>query len=62
MRKEPFPLDYVASKLDNEGVGYAIQHYFGRNLDSESDELNKAWREAFDALEKVKSLFPNLGF
>lgn len=47
----------VVAKVENEGLGYAIQSYYGRNLNSESDELNDAWAKAYDALAQVEGFW-----
>lgn len=58
MKKSKMPLDEVAWVVNNEGLSYAITSYLGRDVYSESDELNEAWAEAHDSLEKVMSLLP----
>ena len=50
----------VAQKVYMEGIGDAIQGYYGRDLKSNSNELNDAWAIAFDALEEVGNLLPEV--
>ena len=41
-------------QINEEGIGYAIQHYYGRNISCPEDpEFEAAWKAAYDAMAKV---------
>lgn len=45
-----------AEKVDNEGMDYAILHYFGEDISDEVNdkELIKLWKEAYKILVKIE--------
>lgn len=48
----------IANKVQWEGgIGDAI-YYFGRELDSTDSKLNKLWKAAYDAMERVMHELP----
>lgn len=49
-------LDNVRYKVDDEGLGYCIQHYYGRDINTVDKDLNAAWAEAYDALGVVENI------
>ena len=51
---EKIPLDEIAYRAENEGLDYAIQSYFGENLNSTDDELNLMWQHAYTLLGKIE--------
>ena len=42
-------------RLDNEGEGYALKHYYGRDIDHEDAHVVKLWAEAHDKLVELES-------
>ncbi len=40
----------VLFKFENEGTGYAIRQYYGRELDSGDKLLDQLWATAYDAI------------
>ena len=50
----------VAFRVYEEGLGYAIREYYGCELNSESDDLNRSWAEAYDSMAIVESLLPEV--
>lgn len=37
-----------------EGIGYAVQHYYGKNIECPEDRvLEQLWKDTYDALEKL---------
>jgi len=50
MTKKYKSLEGIQWKIEDGGLGYAIENYFGRDLHSVSSELNQAWETAYDAL------------
>lgn len=50
------PQDMVY-RVEYEGVGYAVQHYYGRDVSCPEDpELEAAWKAAYDALTKLDDI------
>lgn len=46
--------DDLLGRLECEGIAYAIQHYYGKNIKCPQDEkFEKLWKETYDALEKL---------
>ena len=45
-------------KIDYEGGLGSAMLYFGREVNSESKEVNAAWRKAYDAMEALRELIP----
>lgn len=44
------PADLV-SRIENEGIAYAVQHYYGRDIECAADPVFEAlWKAAFDAI------------
>tara|TARA_R110001592_G_scaffold93398_1_gene271330 strand:+ start:137 stop:331 length:195 start_codon:yes stop_codon:yes gene_type:complete len=41
-------------RLEAEGEGYALKHYYGRNIDHDDKKVVKLWAEAFDKLIELK--------
>lgn len=50
-------LDYkdLKYRLKEEGVGYAIKHYYGRNISHRDSKVVKLWAEAFDKISELES-------
>lgn len=41
-------------KAEYEGLAYAVQHYYGRNISCPYDpELERLWKAAYDAIEAL---------
>ena len=58
MSKYKWTLPDLVSKIDYEaGLGESL-YYFGREVNSVDDELNEAWRRAYDAVEVVAEMLP----
>lgn len=56
---EKYTDEKVAQIVESEGLGYAVQHYLSSNS-IENPGLAKAWGEAKVALDKIKSMLPDL--
>ena len=41
-------------RLSAEGEGYAIKHYYGRNIEHSDEILVKLWAEAYDKLIELE--------
>ena len=48
--------EWLVDKIENEGLDYAIQHYFGRELGSNHERLNSLWAEAYDILTEISAI------
>lgn len=49
------PHDLVA-RIENEGLGYAVQHYYGRNIECVADPTFEAlWKAAYDAIVALEA-------
>jgi len=46
-------LQTVRAKVEDEGLGYCVENYFGRDLNSHDKQLNNVWEAAYDALQDV---------
>lgn len=46
----------VAARVQQEGLGYAVQHYMS-GKDIADPELAKLWDEAAEALDKLEKFF-----
>lgn len=46
-----------AEHVDNEGLDYAILHYYGKDISDKVDdkELVELWAQAYDVLEKIEA-------
>jgi hypothetical protein len=53
-------VEELAYKVDNEGLGYAVLDYFGRQVDVDDDTVKQAWAEAYDALDRLRQLIPEV--
>lgn len=58
MSKYKWTLPDLVSKIDYEGGLGESLYYFGREVNSVDDELNEAWRRAYDAVEVVAEMLP----
>lgn len=48
------PQDLV-SRIEIEGLSYAVQHYYGRNIEcAEDPTFEVLWKAAFDAIEALE--------
>ena len=41
-------------RLQNEGEGYALKHYYGPNIDHEDEKVVRLWKEAHDKLVELE--------
>lgn len=41
-------------RLENEGVGYALKHYYGRDIVHKDEHLVRLWAEAHDKLIELE--------
>lgn len=47
----------MANRVEYEGIGYAVQQYYGLDVSCPEDpELEAAWKAAYDALTKLETL------
>lgn len=58
MSEEKLTVEEVTERVETEGLGYAVQHYLGRDVNSEDKKLNKLWKQAYDALEALQDYLP----
>lgn len=42
-------------RLKNEGVEYALKHYYGPNIDHEDETVVRLWKEAHDKLIELEN-------
>lgn len=56
--KAKWRLEDLRSKIDYEGGIGAALFYFGRDVNSESEAVNRAWRRAYAALIGLYELIP----
>ena len=42
-------------RLEAEGAGYAIQHYYGRDINHSDKKVVKLWAEAYDKLIELEN-------
>ena len=49
--------DFAMKVLEYEGLGYAVLHYFGRDISGDVDdyELAVLWGQAYDALSRIET-------
>ncbi len=59
MYEEEITPQFVADRVGIERIGYAIQSYYGRDLESTDEKLNKLWEQAYDALEALEDYLPD---
>lgn len=44
----------LLSRLETEGIAYAILHYYGKNIKCPQDEeFEELWKETYNVLEKL---------
>jgi len=41
-------------RLQKEGEGYALKHYYGPNIDHEDKKVVRLWKEAHDKLVELE--------
>jgi len=41
-------------RLQNEGEGYDLKHYYGPNIDHEDEKVVRLWKEAHDKLVELE--------
>jgi len=41
-------------RLENEGEGYALKHYYGPNIEHEDEKVVRLWRDAHDKLIELE--------
>ncbi len=41
-------------RLESEGEGYALKHYFGPDIEHEDEEVVRLWKEAHDKLIELE--------
>ena len=48
--------DFAYKVLESEGLGYAVLHYFGRDISRDVDDyaLAAVWEQAYDALRFIE--------
>ena len=44
----------LSYRLDNEGEGYALKHYYGPDIDHEDEKVVRLWKEAHDKLVELE--------
>lgn len=44
----------IVSTIQSDDIGYAIESYYGKDLNSESPELNGLWEDAYKAIQKIR--------
>lgn len=49
----------LAAVVDNEGLGYAVQHYLAAERIADP-EVRKLWQEAADALDRLSERIPDI--
>ncbi len=59
MDKEQKPIlvtaEQLVGKIDNEGLSYAVVHYYGRNIKCTDDpKFETLWKTAYDAIEALE--------
>ncbi len=47
-------------RLEAEGEGYALLHYYGRNISCEDKTAENLWKSAYDALIKLTEYVNNV--
>lgn len=57
--KEKLTVQEVADRVGIEGIAYAVQSYYARDLESEDELLNKLWKRAYDALNRLQDYLPD---
>lgn len=57
--KEKITLQIVADRIGIEGIGYTIESYYCRDLESIDEKLNKLWNQAYDALKALRNYLPD---
>ena len=41
-------------RLDNEGHGYALKHYYGPNIEHDDVKIVKLWKETHDKIVELE--------
>lgn len=41
-------------RLENEGEGYALKHYYGPDIEHKDEKVVKLWRDAHDKLLELE--------
>ncbi len=45
----------LAYRIEDEGIGYAVLHYYGREIECDGDPVFEAlWKAAFDAMKALE--------
>ena len=44
----------LRNRLQNEGEGYVLKHYYGPNIDHEDEKVVRLWKEAHDKLVELE--------
>ena len=51
-----YKLEYedLRYRLESEGEGYALKHYYGRDINHSDKKVVKLWAEAYDKLIELE--------
>ena len=55
--KKPFQVtaEDLVRRIDNEGLSYAVTHYYGRDIQCVDDaEFEGLWKSAYDAIDALE--------
>lgn len=55
MMSKKWSIEDIASKVENEGLGYMITDYLGSDS-IEDEELKELWKVAEEALDKIEEI------
>ena len=50
-----YSVNTFARSIENEGIGYAIEDYWGRDIPTDDEKLKELWAKAYDALQELSS-------
>ena len=45
----------LKNRIRNEGIGYAILSYYGRDIHCEDKEAERLWKKAYDSLINIQN-------
>jgi hypothetical protein len=52
--EEQIDYENLMYRLTNEGEGYALKHYYGRDINHKDEKVVRLWREAHDKLVELE--------
>lgn len=41
-------------RLEAEGEGYALKHYYGRDIEHDDEKMIRLWAETYDKLKELE--------